>query len=319
MKTEIERALDRIKTYINKTPLIYAENLSTLVGTNVYLKLENLQKTKSFKLRGALNKLLLLKTNQNTNEVITASTGNHGAAVAYACQLLEITATVFAPKNAAPNKLEAIEKFGARLILKGMDCGETEEIAREYAKEKALPYISPYNDIDIVHGQGTIADEITDQIDHFDEIYVCIGGGGLISGISGYLKTSGIASKIIGCLPKNSPAMYESINAGKIISIQSEDTISDASAGNIDLDSITFDLCKKYVDDYELVSEKEIEHALYQYVNCERLIAEGSAGACLASVIKRKENIKGKTIIIVVSGANISLEKLIPILQREQK
>lgn len=309
-KHEIEQAYARIKPYIYQTPLIKAYALSELLEADIYLKLENTQLTHSFKIRGAFNKVLSLTPEERQRGVITASTGNHGAAVAFACHKMNVPAKIFVAKNTPDSKTQSIKRFGGELILGCEDCGEAEQKARAYATENKQVYISPYNDINVICGQGTIACEILEVMDDLDEVYISVGGGGLISGIAGYLKSVKQDVRAIGCLPENSPVMYESIKAGKIVTFANKPTLSDSTAGNLDLDSITFDFCKRYIDDYVLVNEDEIIQAIKLFLTQEHMLVEGAAAVPLAALLKARDQIQGKKIVIVVCGSNISLELL---------
>lgn len=310
LKQQILDAKKRIESYIFETPLIPALQLSAMLDANVLLKLENLQSTGAFKIRGAFNKLLSLTPEQKQMGIVAASTGNHGAAVAYACRTLEIKNIIFMPEQASPLKVNNVKNFGGYIEFHGRECGETERIARDHAKQKNMVYISPYNDIDVMTGQGTIAVEIMQQQKDIDVILACVGGGGLIGGIAAYAKQVNPKIHIIGCLPENSPVMYESIKANKILELDTKPTLSDATAGNMDLDSITFDVCKSFVDDYILASEQEIKNAICLCIEKEHLLVEGAVGVSIASVIKQKQQFKHKNVAVVISGANISLETL---------
>lgn len=310
IKKEVLQAEQRIRKYIYKTPLIYAHQLSLITGINLYLKLENLQPTNSFKIRGAFNKLLSLTEGEKTRGIVTASSGNHGAAVAFGCHHLNIKGTICIPKTTSPAKINTINSYDAEIQFYGDEPGETEQYARKYAEKNKRVYISPYNDIDVVAGQGTIGYELLQQLDKIDAILVPVGGGGLISGIAGYIKSMRTDIKVIGCLPENSPAMFESIKAGKIVQIETKPTLSDGTVGNNDLDAITFEFCRDFVDDYLLVSEQEIMQAMRLYIEKEHLLLEGSAGVGIAALLKNKDNFKNKNVVAIICGANISMDTL---------
>ncbi|MGD9109153.1 MAG: threonine/serine dehydratase [Gammaproteobacteria bacterium] len=310
IKKEVIRAESSIKKYIRYTPLVRAHQLSLLCDANVYLKLENIQCTSAFKVRGAFNKLLSLTDKQKQQEVVTASTGNHGAAVAYAGQKLGIKTRIFVPNSTSEMKINAIKSYNAEVSYLGEECGATEKYAREFAEKNGLVYVSPYNDIKIIGGQGTIGYEIVQQLDKIDEVFVAVGGGGLISGIGGYLKEINSKITVTGCLPQNSPVMAESIKLGKIIEMDTKPTLSDSTAGNIDLDAITFGFCKKYVDDYILVTEDEIKQAMCLFMEKEHMLIEGAVGVVVASMLKRQKFIKNKNIVLIICGANISMDTL---------
>lgn len=305
---EIESVYQRIKNSIRQTPLIKSYHLSKQFNANIYFKLETLQYTNSFKVRGALNKLLSLSDKYREKGIIAASSGNHGAAVAYVAELLNIPAHIYLPKTATQAKIENIQQYGARIIFHGDDCNQAEQFAKQVAMETNVDYISPYNDIDIVLGQGTVTYEIMQQLPELDQIYVPIGGGGLISGVASYVKSVKPQATVIGCLPENSPVMAESIKAGKIIDMQNLPTLSDATAGNIDHDSITFELCQQFVDQYLQTSEQQIITAMQFLNDKEKLWVEGVCGMVLACLYKQAEPIQSKNIVLVLSGGNVSIQ-----------
>ncbi len=314
IKNEVLLAESRISPYIRKTPLEYSIPISKITNTHVYLKCENLQYTGAFKVRGALNKLLSLTPAQQEQGIVTASSGNHGAAVAYGLNQLNIPGIVYVPENASSTKVENIGNYNIPLKYYGTDCMQTEMHALEYAQQNNMIYVSPYNDLKVIAGQGTIALEITQQLHKADVILVPIGGGGLISGIAGYIKSISPDTKVIGCLPENSPVMAESIKAGKIVDMEILPTLSDATAGGIETNSITFDFCKAYVDDYILVSEQEIKNAIISLMKTHHLIIEGAAGVALASLLKNAKEFQDKNVVVILSGANISVDTLKTIL-----
>lgn len=314
VKKEVLAAEKRIRKYIRETPLEYSPYLSNLCKCNVYLKLENLQLTGSFKARGAMNKVLSLTKKQRERGVITASTGNHALGVANALKTLNCKGTIYLPKNSSKSKINALKYYSVNLKFYGTDCDDTEAYARRIANKNNQVYISPYNDRNIIGGQGTIGVELKNQLKKIDYVFASIGGGGLISGIGGYLKLVDKKIKVIGCLPMNSPVMYESIKAGKIIDMKTKPTLSDGTAGGIEHGSITFELCKKFVDDYILVNENEIKKAIKLILGKHHLVIEGAAGVTVASLIKEKNKFKNKNIVLVICGGNITLDKLKDIL-----
>lgn len=313
-KNEVLAAETRIRSHIRETPLDYSVALSRMTQTNAYLKCENLQYTGAFKVRGAINKLLSLSPAQREQGVVTASSGNHGAAVAFGLNKLNIAGKVFVPENASPTKIDNIRNYDIPLEFYATDCMQTEMHALEYAKQHNMVYVSPYNDLQVIGGQGTIALELTNQLNQIDVVLVPIGGGGLISGIAGYLKSVSPQTKIIGCLPKNSPVMAESIKAGRIIDMETLPTLSDATAGGIEPGAITFDICQQFVDDYILVTEAEIKNAIITLLKTQHLLVEGASGVALAALLNNAQQFKGKNVVVILSGANISLETLKMIL-----
>ena len=311
---EVLAAEQRIRPHIRETILDYSPYYSNLAGANIYFKLENLQHTGSFKVRGAMNKVLSLAPTERERGVVTASTGNHGAATAFCLGKFDAAGIVFVPQGASSGKVQAIERLGAEVRYHADDGAVTEAYARQYARDNRLTYISPYNDPQVIGGQGTIAVELARQLDQIDMVFVALGGGGLIGGIAGYLKTIHPQAKIIGCSPANSQVMIESVKAGRILDLPSLPTLSDGTAGGVEPDSITFDLCRDLVDDYETVTETEIRKSLRQYVQVHHILIEGSAAVALAACVKRSRQLAGKNVVVVLCGANIGLETLKEIL-----
>ncbi|HZS06635.1 MAG TPA: threonine/serine dehydratase [Blastocatellia bacterium] len=313
--TEATLAEERIRPFVRETPLEESLVLSQAAQAQVFLKLENLQHTGSFKVRGAMNKLLALSPEQRERGIITASTGNHGAAVAYGLRVLNIPGTIFVPENVSTVKAEAIKRFGAGVRHYSTNPLETELYARRYAEENGLVYISPYNDPDVIAGQGTIGVELGRQCPQLDAVFVSVGGGGLAAGVAGYLKAALPRSVIvIGCLPENSPEMAVSVKAGRFVEMEPQPTLSDGTAGGFEPGAITFDLCRELIDDFVLVSEAEIAAAMRQFIETHHLLIEGSAGVALAGFEKLKEQFSGRNVVIVICGANISLATLRKIL-----
>ena len=311
---DVLASYDRSKNYIRKTPLDHSPSLSELINGEVYLKLENIQKTGSFKFRGAISKITSLSSDQRNKGVVTASTGNHGAAVSLAMKILDVNGKIVVPKNIARNKLENIKKLGGIVEFYGKDCIESEFRAQEISKESGSAYISPYNDPDIVTGQGTIAVELDNQLNNIDEVIVSVGGGGLISGIGGYLNQVQPKAQMVACSPKNSCVMYESLNAGRILDLPSKQTLSDGTAGGVEEGSITFDICKEIIDDFVLVTEREIASGIRTAINDDHQLIEGSAGAAIAALFKRKKTLIGKRVIIIICGGNINSNTLHKVL-----
>lgn len=303
-------AANRISEYVRETPLDYSPFFSELTGANVWLKLENLQHTGSFKLRGACNKLLSLGTEQTGAGCVAASSGNHGAAVAYAMRKLDVSGIIFVPETASTTKVDAIRRAGAEVKLFGTDGLDTEVHARQYATEHGMQYLSPYNDADVIAGQGSCGVEIARQLDVIDALFIAVGGGGLISGVGSFLKSVHPQMQLIGCQPAASAVMAESAKAGRILDLPSEPTLSDGTAGGIEADAITFDLCQQLVDRYELVSEAEIAQAMCEFIDSHNQLLEGAAGVALAALKNASAGFQGKNIVVIVCGGNISRDTL---------
>ncbi len=305
---EVFKAYNRIKRYIVNTPTMYSEIYSEYVDGHVYLKLENMQITGSFKLRGVLNKII--KNRLSNTTVVSASAGNHGKALAYAANLFNLEAHIFIPSNAPKNKREAIKRFGAKVIEVAGDYDEAEKAAKKYAEEKGLTYISPYNDIDIIYGQGTVGLEISRDAPEIDIIIVPVGGGGLISGISIILKSIDPDIEIIGVQSSASPSIYESIKSGKIVEVELKESIADGLHGNIEKDSITFEIIRDMVDEIILVDEDDIEKAIINLIKTHQIIVEGAAATSLATLMKYRDRFRDKSTCIILTGRNIDYELL---------
>lgn len=314
MRKAIRRAHERIQPHIRRTECLHSPSLSDAAGAEVYLKLENRQLSGSFKLRGVANKLLSLSTEDASKRLVAASTGNHGAAFAHAASELGLDGLLFLPKNVAATKLRSIESSGIPYQLVGDDCVETETHASRFAADNGCVWVSPYNDPFIVAGQGTIAIELLDQVDGMDCVLAPVGGGGLISGIASYLKAVAPGVEVIGCQPTASAVMYESVRAGEIVTMESGPTLSDATAGGIEPGSITFDLCRRHVDDYELLDEDEIAQGIRFVHENEGMVIEGGAALPVAAALRRSVGLRGKRLVLIITGSKIDDDVLRRIL-----
>jgi threonine dehydratase len=309
-----DRAAARIGDLVRKTPLDFSAQFSAETGANVYFKLENLQYTGSFKLRGASNKLMTLSSQQRSAGCVAASSGNHGAAVAYAMQKAQVTGVIFVPEQTSSTKVQAIRSYGGDVRYHGSDGLDTELHARAFAEQHGMVYLSPYNDIDVVAGQGSCGVELCEQLSHIDDVFIAVGGGGLISGVGSVLKRQAADTRIIGCQPGASPVMARSVEAGHIVDMPSEATLSDGTAGGIETDAVTFALCREIVDEFVCVGEAEIATAMCQYMDAEHQLIEGAAAvavaAFLAEIRLHKAEFADRNVVILICGANISRETL---------
>ena len=312
--TEVIKAYNRSKSSIRKTPLEHSSYLSNFIDGNVYLKLDNIQKTGSFKFRGAVSKMTSISATEKEKGVVTASTGNHGAACSLAMSLLGIDGKIVVPTIVHKNKVNNILNFGGKVEYHGDDCLIAEERAQEISKTTGATYISPYNDPAIICGQGTMGYEIDQDLKNIDSVFVSVGGGGLISGVGGYLKSVQKNVKMVAVSPKNSCVMYESIKAGKQLDLPSDPTLSDGTAGGVEMGSITFELCQRIIDEFILVTEDEIADGIRIGVEKHHQLIEGAAGAAIAGFMKQKDKLNGQTVVIVICGGNISSEVLKSIL-----
>ncbi len=304
-------AAGRIASHIRHTPVEYSHVLSEVSGANVYLKMENLQATGSFKLRGATNALISLGA--EATGVVAASSGNHGMAVAHAARIAGLEALIFVPEAASASKVGAIEALGAEIRRVQGDPVLAEAAAREHAGEAGLPYLSPYNDPRIIAGQGTVGVELASDLDRIDVVFASLGGGGLISGMGGYLKATRSA-RIVACSPVNSAVMHESMRAGRILDITSFPTLSDGTAGGVEPGAITFDLCREIVDESLTVTEDEIRVAMRLIIGRHHTLIEGAAAVAVAAFLQSSERWEGQEVVIILCGANVDLKVLRTIL-----
>jgi threonine dehydratase len=315
---DIELAEQRIRKYIPTTPLEYSRGISELTGKETYLKLETALPIRVFKLRGAMNKLLSLSDTELKKGVLTASSGNHGLAIAYASKLFGIEACICVPENANPQKLRAIEEQGAEIIRHGPGYDAAYEHALELAKTRGLTFIHAFNDRDVIAGQGTCGLEISRQLPDMNSAVVAIGGGGLIAGIAIALKGSVPGSKVYGAETVAIPSMYESLKEGHMLRVTPSPTIADgmqaATPGEL-----TFEAARRYVDKVGLVTDAELEDAIYDLLSVARVLAEPAGASPLAAAKgSLKDEATGKT-VLVVSGGNVSIDLLRSILMRRAK
>jgi threonine dehydratase len=298
----IEAAARRIRPYLAPTPLRRSAALSEATGANVFCKLENLTPTGSFKIRGALNKLLALDPKTRAQGVVAASTGNHGAAVAYALAKLGASGIIFVPHGASAAKIERIRGFGGDVRFAGKESGETEQLARAYADAHQMTYVSPYNDWDVVAGQGTIGIEILDELLRVDVLIASLGGGGLVGGTGAYLKSRLPQARVVAASPRNSAAMIESLKARSIVEVEHLPTLSDGTAGSVEPGAITFELCRRVIDECVLVAEDEIADQMRGFEQTEGMRVEGAAGVALAAL--RRIRAPGANAVILICGGN---------------
>lgn len=316
MAEAARRAAERLHGRVRTTPVIRSPALSA-AGARVHLKLENLQYTGSFKVRGAFNRLLTLDEPARRRGVVAASSGNHGAAVAFAMRELGIPGVVFVPDGTADVKVDAIRAAGADVRFFGDDGLDTELHAREYARGAGMRYVSPYNDPEVVAGQGTCGVEILEQLPAVDAVFVAVGGGGLVSGIGSVLRTSGRDVRIIGCQPRRSAVMSASVAAGRILDLPGGRTLSDGTAGGVEQGAITFDLCRDVVDEFVCVDEDAIAAAMRACIESEHQVVEGAAGVAVAAMLARRADYADRDVLAVVCGGNVGRKTLTAVL-REQ-
>jgi threonine dehydratase len=313
---EILRARRRIAPYVRRTPLVYSDWLSAHTGARVSLKLESLQLSNSFKSRGAFNAVIarLERPGGAPSQLVTASAGNHGRALAAAARTFHLPLVVFTPSDAPTSKLDAIRRDGADLRPDGRDYDEAERMAKAYAKEHGAEFISPYNDADVIAGAGTVASEMFEDDPHLDTIIVPIGGGGLIGGVATAVRAIAPRCEIVGVEVEASNAFQQSVRAGALVEIVPGPTLADGLGGNPDPDTITFDLIQRLVDRIVTVSEGDLAAAITGLVESEHLIAEGAGAAATAALVGARVDERGRHVGVIVSGSNIDRTRLQSIL-----
>ena len=302
-----------LREIARKTELVYSKHLS---GKNhVYLKVENLQLTGSFKLRGAYYKISKLSEEEKRKGIIACSAGNHAQGAALAAQKNNIHATIFIPATAPLSKVEATKSYGADIKLIDGVYDDAYKAAIEFQKQTQGTFIPPFNDIDVIAGQGTIALELTEQLDTIDAIVVPIGGGGLISGIAATIKQIKPSCKVYGVQAAGAASMYESMKKDKRTELPKVNTFADGTAVKLP-GELTFDLCKKYVDEIITVTDDEIASAVLTLMEKEKIVSEGSGALSVAAVMFDKIPLKNKNVVCVISGGNIDVNILSRVINR---
>ena len=308
-------AHQRCQDYLSPTPLEYSPYLSHQIEGDVWLKLDSMQRTSSFKFRGAINKILSLSEEELDKGVVTASTGNYALAVAEAMRIRERRAKIYVAKDIEPSRLALLQAHGLDLVIAGELAWDAEKEARRVAEEEDRTYVSPYNDPVVVGGQGTCGYEISQQLPDLDAAFFACGSGGLLTGSAGWLKSHNPDIEAYGVSPENSPVMYESMRGKKMVEMETYPTLADTCAGGVDLDTITLDLCLRYVDEILLLSENEIEASIRLLFEEHRLVVEGSGALGVGGLLKRKERFRGKKVVATVCGRNVDLEVFKRIIQ----
>ena len=297
-------ARERLGTVIEKTKLIHSNIFSDESGNEVYIKPENLQRTGAFKIRGAYNKIAKLTEEEKKRGVIAASAGNHAQGVALASQKLGIKAVIVMPKHTPLIKVEATRRYGAEVILTGEVYDEAYEYAKKLQEKEGYTFVHPFNDEDVIEGQGTIALEVLEELPDADIILVPIGGGGLISGIASAAKLKNPLIKIIGVEPEGAASALEARKSHHVVELDEANTIADGTAVK-KIGDITFDYIEKYVDDIVTVSDYELMAAFLVLVEKHKIVAENSGILAVAGL--KKLNVTGKKIISIISGGNIDV------------
>ena len=311
---EIELAQNKVREVILRTPMLYSDAISRLSGKEVYLKLENLQKTGSFKIRGAYYKLSQLSHSMRKRGVVAASAGNHAQGVAFASSLLGIESTIVMPEGSSIAKQMATRSYGGEVILYAQDTDESLSHARKL-EEKGKYFIHPFDDEQVIAGQGTIGLEILEEVPGVEAIVVPIGGGGLISGIATIVKKRRPKVKIIGVQAAHAPSAFYSLKRKRIVEVKVQPTLADGIALRR-VGEITFPIIEKKVDEILTVEEEEIASAILMLMEKKRVVAEGAGATPLAALLSKGGKIQARKVVLVISGGNIDVHLLDRIIEK---
>ena len=315
-RLDIPAAAEAIAPHIRRTPVLRVPDLVGPAAQDVFFKLESLQVTGSFKVRGAANKMLGLGESDQKRGVIAFSTGNHGKAVAYVAGKTGIRAVVCLSEHVPVYRAEAIEKLGAEVALKGGSQDEAEANYQRLAKERGLVPVVPFDDPMIIAGQGTIALEILDVLPDVDVLMIQLSGGGLLAGIAVAAKSINPKIQVMGVSLTQSPAMFESLKAGQPVTVEEKDSIADSLLGGIGIENrYSLPLIEKYVDAHLLVDEEEIKDAMFAVFAEHRLVVEGAGAVGVAALLHRKMDVSGKKVAALLSGSSIDVAQYVRILQ----
>ena len=311
-------AYARLKDVVKKTPLTYNHNLSRKYGCEVYLKREDLQIVRSYKLRGAYNMMSLLPSNQLAKGVVCASAGNHAQGFAYSCKKLNVQGVVFMPIITPNQKVSQTKMFGEGFVevkLVGDTFDDCAVAAKKYTEEHGLTFIPPFDNIRIIEGQSTVGIEILEEQQNIDFIFLPVGGGGLSAGVGAYFKTYAPATKIIGVEPEGAPSMLTAIKAGQPVKLDQIDSFVDGAAVKR-VGDVTFEICKRVIDDMHLVPEGKICSTILKLYNEEAIVVEPAGAISVAALDDYADQIKGKKIVCIVSGSNNDIERMQEIKER---
>jgi len=312
---DIEKAKLRLQNVIQKTPLAFAPVLSKQLNANIYLKKENLQITGSFKIRGAFNKISTLSDDEKSCGVVAASAGNHAQGIAYSANYFDIKATIVMPEATPLTKVSGVKSHGAEVILHGASYDEAYEYALTYAKNNNSTFVHPYADDTVIAGQGTLALEILEQLDEIDIIIIPIGGGGLITGMSTAIREIKPSIKIIGVVSTGANAMKQSFDAKEIKTVSKVKTIADGIAVK-NVMPLMYDYVSSIVDEIVEVNDNEIANAILTLMEKQKIIVEGAGATSLAAILHNKVDVKGKNIVLPLSGGNIDVSMLSLIIEK---
>lgn len=304
--SDIERATDVLKDVVRRTPLDSSRILSEMTGSDVLLKLENLQRTGSFKIRGAYLKISSLSDSERKRGVVAASAGNHAQGVAHAATLLETRSTIIMPEGASPAKIDATKAYGAKVVLHGRVFDDSLEMAKQISRKEDATFVHPFDDPTVIAGQGTVGLEMMEDQSELDVVMVPIGGGGLISGVATAVKAMKTKARVVGVQSEAFPSMYMAFKTGKLVPFRAEDTIADGIAVK-QPGKLTYKLVKKYVDDVVLVNDAQIAEAIFLMLERLKLVVEPAGAAAVAASIAGLVKARGEKCGVVVTGGNIDM------------
>lgn len=315
---DFHKAADRLKKVVNRTPLIFNPNLSRKYQCNVYLKREDLQAVRSYKLRGAYNMMSSLPAAQIQKGVVCASAGNHAQGFAYSCKKLNVKGVVFMPIITPKQKVNQTKMFGGENIeikLVGDTFDDCAVAAKQFTEENKMTFIPPFDDYRIIEGQGTVGVEIAEDLDAIDYLFIPVGGGGLSAGVGTYFKTFSPQTKIIGLEPEGAPAMFEALKAGHPVTLESIDRFVDGAAVKR-VGEITFSICKEVLDDMHLVHEGKICSTILKLYNEDAIVVEPAGALSIAALDDFSDQIYGKNVVCILSGSNNDIDRMPEIKER---
>lgn len=315
---DFHKAADRLKKVVNRTPLIFNQNLSRKYQCNVYLKREDLQAVRSYKLRGAYNMMSSLPPAQIQKGVVCASAGNHAQGFAYSCKKLTVKGVVFMPIITSRQKVNQTKMFGGDNIdikLIGDTFDDCAVAAKQFTEENKMTFIPPFDDYRIIEGQGTVGVEIAEDLNTIDYLFIPVGGGGLCAGVGTYFKTFSPETKIIGLEPEGAPAMFEALKAGHPVTLESIDQFVDGAAVKR-VGEITFSICKEVLDDMRLVHEGKICSTILRLYNEDAIVVEPAGALSIAALDDFADQIYGKNVVCILSGSNNDIDRMPEIKER---
>jgi threonine dehydratase len=313
---DVYAARQRIASVAARTPLAPSPTLSGLAGARVRLKLECVQHTGSFKVRGAANKLSSLSDEERARGVITFSTGNHGRAVAFVARQAGVKAVICLSEMVPANKVEGVRQFGAEVVRHGQSQDEAMARAYELVEERGLTLVHPFDDPQVIAGQGTIGLEILEELPGVDTVLVPLSGGGLIGGVALALKAANPGTRVVGVSMARGAAMYHSLQAGKPVQVAEKETLADSLSGGVGLDNrYTFEMVRRFVDEVVLLAEEEIAEGMAFTLEEHRLIVEGAGAVGIAALLRGKVTDLGREVAVVVSGGNVDIAQVLGLVQ----